>query len=107
MRFNGPERGAWYAAFRRETSQAEVAFHRGRELQEINWPHAEVFEYVEYLADFRAELHDIRKASEFPDGLAPDSYAASWSRDQQELSIRVCARRSTAIALLAFGPRSL
>ena len=33
-RFNGPERGAWYAAFRLETSQAEVAFHRGRELQE-------------------------------------------------------------------------
>ena len=74
-RFNGPERGAWYAAFRLETSQAEVAFHRGRELQEINWPHAEIFEYVEYLADFRAEFHDIRKASEFRDCLAPDSYA--------------------------------
>ena len=76
-RFNGPDRGAWYAAFRLETSQAEVAFHRGRELQEINWPHPEVFEYVQYLADFRAEFHDIGKASGFRECLAPDSYAAS------------------------------
>jgi RES domain-containing protein len=77
-RFNGPERGAWYAAFRLETSQAKVAaYHRAKELQEINWPHPEVFEYVEDLADFRAEFHDIRKQPDFPDDLSPDSYAAS------------------------------
>ena len=76
-RFNGPERGAWYAAFRLETSQAEVAYHRAKELQEINWPDPEVFEYVEYLADFRAEFHDIRKQPDFRDCLSPDSYAAS------------------------------
>ena len=76
-RFNGPERGAWYAAFRLETSQAEVAYHRAKELQEINWPDSEVFEYVEYLADFRAEFHDIRKQPDFSDGLSPDSYAVS------------------------------
>lgn len=76
-RFNGPERGAWYAAFRLETSEAEVAYHRAKELQEINWPHREVFEYVEYLADFRAEFHDIRKQPDFRNCLSPDSYAAS------------------------------
>jgi hypothetical protein len=76
-RFNGTERGAWYAAFRLETSQAEVAYHRAKELQEIDWPHPEVFEYVEYLADFRAEFHDIRKQPDFSDCLSPDSYAAS------------------------------
>lgn len=76
-RFNGPDRGAWYAAFRLETSQAEVAFHRGRELQEINWPDSEVFEYLEYLADFRAEFHDIRSRVDFRDCLDPDSYASS------------------------------
>ena len=76
-RFNGPERGVWYAAFRLETSQAEVAYHRAKELQEINWPHPEVFEYVEYLADFRAEFHDIRKQPEFRDCLSLDSYATS------------------------------
>jgi hypothetical protein len=76
-RFNGPERGAWYAAFRLETSRAEVAYHRAKELQEINWPDPEVFEYVEYLADFRAEFHDIRTLPDFRDCLSPDSYAAS------------------------------
>ena len=77
-RFNGPERGAWCGAFRLETSQAEVvACHRAKELQEINWPHPEVFEYVEDLADFRAEFHDIRKQPDFRDDLSPDSYAAS------------------------------
>lgn len=78
-RFNGPERGAWYAAYRLETGQAEVAFHRGRELQEINWPYPEVFECVEYLADFRAEFHDIRSDSAFREYLSPDSYADSQS----------------------------
>ena len=30
-RFNGPDRGAWYAAFAVETAQAEVAFHKTTE----------------------------------------------------------------------------
>src|SRR5205807_2025318 len=34
-RFNGPERGAWYAGFELETAQAEVAFHKSVELAEI------------------------------------------------------------------------
>jgi hypothetical protein len=76
-RFNGAERGAWYAALRLETAQAEVAFHRSKELQEINWPHPEVFEYLEYVADFRAEFHDIRNRSEFRECLAPDTYVSS------------------------------
>ena len=76
-RFNGPERGAWYAAFRLETSQAEIAFHRGEELKEIAWPHPEVFEYIEFLADFRADFHDIRRRRECRDCLAPTSYAES------------------------------
>jgi len=76
-RFNGPERGAWYAAFQLSTSQAEIAFHRGQELREIAWPHPEEFEYLEFLADFRADFHDIRKRREFRDCLAPDSYAGS------------------------------
>lgn len=31
-RFNGPDRGAWYAAFETRTAQAEVAFHKAVEL---------------------------------------------------------------------------
>ena len=76
-RFNGPERGAWYAAFRLETAQAEVAFHRGRELREINWLHREVFEYVKFLADFRADFHGIRQRTGFRECLSPDTYASS------------------------------
>jgi hypothetical protein len=91
-RFNGPERGAWYVGFRLETSKAEVAYHRSKELQEINWPHPEVFEYVEYLADFRAEFHDIRKQPDFSDCLSPDSYAAS-----QRLAQLLLQRASTGI----------
>ena len=33
-RFNGPDRGAWYAGFELETSQAEVAWHKSVELAE-------------------------------------------------------------------------
>ena len=40
-RFNGPERGAWYAAFSRETSEFEVAYHKRKELQEIKWQDAD------------------------------------------------------------------
>src|SRR5436853_318254 len=36
-RFNGPDRGAWYAGFALETAQAEVAFHKRVELAETGW----------------------------------------------------------------------
>src|SRR5229473_8676691 len=59
-RFNGPERGAWYAAFSRRTAEQEVAYHKQQELKEIKWPEEESFSYVDFLADFRGEFHDIR-----------------------------------------------
>ncbi len=34
-RFNGPERGAWYAAFAVETAIAEVSYHMQRELDRV------------------------------------------------------------------------
>ena len=72
-RFNLADRGAWYAAFALETSQAEVAFHKAQELQEINWQDEEVVTYADYLADFRADFHDIRSESEFANCLDPGS----------------------------------
>jgi hypothetical protein len=75
-RFNGPERGAWYAGFERETSQAEVAFHKSVELAEIGWPDESVT-YDELLADFNAGFHDLRTGRGFRACLAPDSYVAS------------------------------
>ena len=53
---------------------AEVAFHKSQELQEINWQDEEVATYADYLADFRADFHDIRGESEFAKCLDPGSY---------------------------------
>jgi RES domain-containing protein len=82
-RFNGPERGAWYAAFEIQTSQAEVAFHKTAQLAEIDRFEDEVT-YDDYQADFSAELHDLRAARSFAACLDPDSYVAS-----QELAERL------------------
>jgi hypothetical protein len=76
-RFNGPERGAWYAGFSLETAGIEVAFHKSEELREINWQEKETFPYTDFLADFRGEFHDIRGDSRFAECLVPDNYAAS------------------------------
>ena len=76
-RFNSPDRGAWYASFELASSQAEAAYHRRLWLKEINWQEEDVSDYVDYLADFRAEFHDIRGVREFADCCDPTSYKAS------------------------------
>ena len=83
-RFNGPDRGAWYAAFEAATAQAEVALHKWVEFAEVGWLHEEVT-YDDYLADFSADFHDIRGDKTFTDCLAPDSYVASQDLAQQLL----------------------
>lgn len=75
-RFNGPDRGAWYAGLDLQTSQAEVAFHKRVQLAEIGWIEREVVTYDDYLADVSANLHDLRDGRN-PAALDPDSYAAS------------------------------
>ena len=84
-RFNGPERGVWYAAFDLRTSQAEVGFHRSVQLAEIDRFEDSVT-YDDYLADFSASFHDLRKSDDdrarrgdgsFQRYLAPDSYVES------------------------------
>jgi RES domain-containing protein len=75
-RFNGPERGAWYAAFELRTAQAEVAFHKAVQLAEIGCLEEEVT-YDDYQADVSAQLHDLREAPAFNGCLAADSYVAS------------------------------
>jgi RES domain-containing protein len=75
-RFNGPDRGAWYAAFELRTAQAEVAFHKSVQLAEIGRLDDEVT-YDDYQADVSAPLHDLRDAPAFANCLAPDSYVAS------------------------------
>jgi hypothetical protein len=76
-RFSSPARGAWYAGWEMETAQREVAFHRALELREIGWTEREVSPYIDYLADFRHEFHDIRSDRSFAACLDPNSYALS------------------------------
>ncbi len=59
-RFNNGRRGAWYAGLERETSIAEVAFHKTEQLKEVGWESEEVSTYDDYLADFAADFHDLR-----------------------------------------------
>jgi hypothetical protein len=76
-RFNGPDRGAWYAAFELETTQREIAFHKAQELMEIDWREPETFVFHDYLADFRTDFHDIRGNRAYSDCLDPASCSKS------------------------------
>ena len=58
-RFNGPDRGAWYAANSLEGAHAEVVYHRTAELAEIGVLETRI-EMRLYRADFHAEFHDVR-----------------------------------------------
>jgi RES domain-containing protein len=75
-RFNGPDRGAWYAGFEIETSQAEVAFHKSVQLAEIG-RFEDAITYDDFMADFTASFHDLRHAAAFRGCLAPESYVES------------------------------
>jgi hypothetical protein len=75
-RFNGPQRGAWYAGFELDTSQAEVIFHKTVQLAEIGRFDDSVT-YDDYLADVSADFHDLRRDRRFRACLDPDSYVAS------------------------------
>ncbi len=75
-RFNGPDRGAWYAGFDLETAKAEVTFHRSTEYQEIGRFDDSVT-FDDYQADLSAELHDLRDDERFENCLAANSYVTS------------------------------
>ncbi|HET6157993.1 MAG TPA: RES family NAD+ phosphorylase [Dongiaceae bacterium] len=108
-RFNGPDRGAWYAAFELPTAQAEVAFHKSIELSEVGWIEESVT-YDGYLADFSAELHDIRRDKSLDACLDPESYIASQGLAQQLLEqnalgiVYPSVRRSEGTCLACFRP---
>lgn len=70
-RFNGPGRGAWYAALAVETCIAEITFHMTRELARVNDFNATV-DYAELFASFAGEFVDLREASPRPPCLDPD-----------------------------------
>lgn len=64
-RFNGPDRGAWYAAFDVETSLEEVKFHMTEFLARTGDFNAAV-EYAELFASFAGEFVDLRDSPDHP-----------------------------------------
>ncbi len=110
-RFNGPDRGAWYAAFERKTAEAEVAFHKAEELREVAWDQPESFTFDDYLADFRGSFHDIRKDGSYVECLAPTgSYATSRSLAAELLAlgspgiVYPSVRRKVGTCIVCFRP---
>ena len=108
-RFNGPDRGAWYAAFELETAQAEIAFHKWVELSEVGWTEEELT-YDDYLADFSAEFHDIRRDKRFTAALVPESYVASQKLAEELLAaeslgiVYPSVRRAAGTCVACFRP---
>ena len=72
-RFNGTDRGAWYAGFELETSLAEVRHHLTAFLAATGVYQATV-DYAELLASFAGEYVDLRTNPDHP-ALAPDPAA--------------------------------
>lgn len=69
-RFNSEQRGAWYCAWDSLVSVAEVAWHRTRELG-YTGSFEDSARYVELLADFIGEFHDLTGEPDHP-ALNPD-----------------------------------
>ena len=86
-RFSSADRGVWYASFEVATSQAEVAYHRALWLTETAWDEEDTADYMDYLADFRAEFHDLRNTNEHQDCLSPNSYGASQALGAELLQL--------------------
>jgi hypothetical protein len=108
-RFSGPDRGAWYAGFELATSQAEVAFHKSVQLAEVGRFDDSVT-YDDYLADFSASLHDLRRARGFRACLDPGSYVESQALAERLLDagslgvVYPSVRRASGTCLACFRP---
>jgi N-acetyl-beta-hexosaminidase len=109
-RFNSADRGAWYASFELESAQAEVVYHRELWLRETAWDEEDTADYLDYLADFRAEFHDLRASKEYADCLSPTSYVASQVLATQLLElgsagiVYPCVRRTDGTCIACFRP---
>jgi RES domain-containing protein len=109
-RFHDSGRGAWYASREMKTAEAEVAYHRAAWLKEIGWNAMEVSQYVDYLADFLYEFHDLRGDEEFVDCLDANNYAASQALARKLLNsgsagiVYPSVRRDGGICIACFRP---
>ena len=108
-RFNGPDRGAWYAAFALATAQAEVGFHKAVQLAEIG-RFDDTVTYDDFCADFSASFHDLRRLRGFRACLDPASYVASQTLAERLLAagalgvVYPSVRHASGTCLACFRP---
>lgn len=109
-RFNGPERGAWYAATVPDTAHAEAVYHRTRELEEVGVLETRLQMRL-YLANFDASFHDIRRRTpEHAPLHDPHSYEASQAFARELFAagsngvIYRSVRRPGGVCLACFRP---
>ena len=96
-RFNNSQRGAWYAGIERETSIAEVGFHKLRQLEEVDWPQEELSTCDDYLADFAAGMQDLRgRHAQFRAFLDPGPIPECYA-EPQRLAASLLAQQSNGI----------
>ena len=114
-RFNGPGRGAWYAAFTTETCTREVAFHLERELANVGDFHATV-DYAEVFASFIGDFVDLRRVTPRPDFLDPHPERSYLQGNQFANSVRAAghygivypsARHAGGTCLVALVPHAV
>jgi hypothetical protein len=108
-RFTGPDRGAWYAAFELATAQTEVAFHKSVQFAEID-RFTDSVTYDDYLADFSASFHDLRRARGFRACLDPATYVDSQALGERLFQagslglVYPSVRRARGTCLACFRP---
>lgn len=73
-RFNGSDRGAWYAALELETCLEEVGYHLSNALADTGDYHA-IVEYAEMFCSLAGEFLDLRQVQNHP-SLDPDKATA-------------------------------
>ncbi len=96
-RFNSNGRGAWYVGLERETSLAEVAFHKRRQLEEVGWQEEEIAMFDDYLADFTMPAHDLTAARpQFRKYLRPGPVPECYA-EPQLLASRLLTQQSNGI----------
>src|SRR5271154_4528488 len=96
-RFNSSDRGAWYAGLEREVSLAEVAFHKQRQLEEVNWQEEDAATFDDYLADFTMPAHDLTAGrAHFRKYLRPEPIPECYA-EPQKLASELLGRQSNGI----------
>jgi len=111
-RFNGPGRGAWYAAQDRITCEREVTFHIERELAAIE-RFTTAIDYSEFFASFAGPFLDLVGLAPSPTCLDPDpkigypagNLVAAQTRAEGLLGIRYPSlRHNGGICFVALTP---